>query len=169
MPQTNRLANYFKEEQVHAIAFSLDLVGRRFLILPWVLPALVAPSPRSCPVEVPNGTLMRPQSLSLGKRSTPDSQAESTPNPSAFVHFVIFCFPSVCVLCSGRRKQCCPQPVELYDGQQQGRRRLWLKDCSWDSDNGTNEQALGCLWCTPQKFAHVSWAWRAKIAISWEL
>lgn len=60
MPQTNRLAIYFKEEQEHAIAFSLGLGGRRFLILPWVLLALVAPSPRSCPVEVPNGTHMRP-------------------------------------------------------------------------------------------------------------
>lgn len=56
MPQTNRLASYFKEEQDHATVLSLGLVGRRFLILPWVLPALVAPSPRSCSVEVPNDT-----------------------------------------------------------------------------------------------------------------
>lgn len=42
-------------------------------------------------------------------------------------------------------------------GQQQGRRRLWLKVCSWGGDNGTSEQALGWLWCTPwSKFACVT-------------
>ena len=57
-----------KKDKIFSLLFAVGLVGRRFLVLPWVLTVLVAPSPGSCPVEIlRSGTRMRPSSSSLGK------------------------------------------------------------------------------------------------------